>query len=181
MKVTDIITEAKVSIKDQILADVRKHGPGEYFVRTTAVDKLGFSAKQLFGRTPDMDDPKFDVDYIGTNKGRPALWFYPLKEYIRSKDLYATDSPYTWLVKLRDDAWLQPANRGARGIAKPPQGKQRVGIMRMSSPPAAIFFTPAFDVVGKYYDYAGQHQRHGQVKGPESQPRSWFDRVRGYQ
>lgn len=177
MKVTDIITEAKVSIKDQILADVRKNGPGEYFVRTTDADKLGFSARQRFGKSPDMDDPTFDVDYIGAGQGRPALWFYPLKEYLKSNDLYATESPYTWLVRLRDDAWLQPAKRGASGVAPAPQGKQRVGIMRYSNPPAAIFFAPAFDVVGKYYDYGGQHQRHGEVKGAPAP--TFFDRVRG--
>jgi hypothetical protein len=179
MLVTDVITEAKVSIKDQILADVRKSGPGEYFVRTTDVDKLGFSARQKFGRSPDMDDPAFDVDYIGAGQGRPALWFYPLQEYLKSKDLYATESPYVWLVKLQDNAWLQPAKRGATGVASAPEGKQRVGIMRQSNPPAAIFFAPAFDVVGKYYDYGGQHQRHGQVKGPEAREHSWFDRIRG--
>lgn len=177
MKVTDIIAEAKISIKDQILADVRKNGPGEYFVRTTAVDRLGFSARQLFGRTPDMDDPKFDVDYIGAGKGRPALWFYPLKEYLISKDLYATESPYVWLVKLKDNSWLQPAHRGSKGVGTPPPGKQRVGIMRYSNPPAAIFFTSGFDVIGKYYNHT--HTRHGEVKGKPAP--SFFDRIRGYQ
>ena len=52
-----------------------------------------------------------------------------------------------------------------------------MGIMRHSNPPAAIFFEPGFDVVGKYYDYAGQHQRHGQVKGAPKP--TFFDRVRG--
>ena len=168
--------EAKTSIKDQILADVRRHGPGEYFVRSTAVDRLGFSARQLFGRSPDMDDPAFDVDYIGAGKGRPALWFYPLKEYLKSQDLYANENPYVWLVKLKPTAWLQPARRGAKGVSPAPQGKQRVGIMRMSDSPAAIFFTPAFDVVGRYYDYSGQHRRHGKVKGAPAP--SFFDRVR---
>lgn len=172
--------EAKMSIKDQILADVRRNGAGEYFVRTTAVDKLGFSARQLFGRSPDMDDPEFDVDYIGKGKGRPALWFYPLKEYIKRSDLYATESPYVWLVKLKPTAWLQSARRGATGVATPPAGKERVGIMRMSNPPAAIFFKPGFDVVGRYYDYGGQHQRHGEVKGPGVNTPSFFDKVRGH-
>lgn len=178
MRAHEFLAEAKVSIKDQILADVRKNGPGEYFVRFTAVDKLGYSAKQFFGRTPDMDDPKFNVDYIGQKQGRPALWFYPLKEYLRSNDLYATESPYVWLVKLRDNAWLQTAKYGAKGIAPAPQGKERVGIMRMSNPPAAIFFKPGFDVVGKYYNYGSQHKRHGEVKG-RTEP-TFFDRVRGH-
>jgi hypothetical protein len=180
MRVFEVIVEAKTSIKDQILADVRKSGPGEYFVRTTDVDRLGFSAKQRFGRSPDMDDAKFDVDYIGAGQGRPALWFYPLQEYLKSNNLYATESPYTWLVKLQDTAWLQPAQRGATGIAPAPKGKQRVGILRQSNPPAAIFFKPAFDVVGRYYDYAGQHQRHGLVKGPAQGKPTFFDRVRGH-
>jgi hypothetical protein len=179
MKVTDIVTEAKVSIKDQIIQDVRKHGPGEYFVRFTRLDQLGFSAKQKFGRSPDLDDPKFSVDYIGAGKGRPALWFYPLKEYLDAKELFASEHPYVWLVKLKPDAWLQPVDSKTKGIASAPQGKQRVGMLRMSRPPAAIFFRPGFDIVGKYYDYAGQHQRHGQVKGPEARDRTWFDRIRG--
>lgn len=177
MRAQEFLSEANASIRDQIIADVRRNGPGEYFVRLTAVDQLGFSARQKFGRSPDMDDPAFDVDYIGAGKGRPALWFYPLKEYLKSNDLYASDNPYTWLVKLKDTAWLQPAQRGAVGVAPAPKGKERVGIMRMSNPPAAIFFRPGFEVVGKYYDYAGQHQRHGAVKGAPKP--SFFDRVRG--
>lgn len=178
MRATEFITEAKVPpIRDQIRADVKKNGPGEYFVRVTAVDKLGFSARQKFGHSPDMDDPAFDVDYIGAGQGRPALWFYPVDEYLKNNDLYATESPYVWLVKLKDTAWLQPARRGATGVTSAPQGKQRVGIMRHSNPPAAIFFEPGFDVVGRYYDYAGQHKRHGQVKGAPKP--TFFDRVRG--
>jgi hypothetical protein len=178
MRANEFVVEAQVPpIRDQIRADVKKNGPGEYFVRVTAVDKLGFSARQKFGRSPDMDDPAFDVDYIGAGRGRPALWFYPVNEYLKNKDLYATENPYVWLVKLKDTAWLQPARRGDSGVANPPQGKQRVGIMRMSNPPAAIFFQPGFDVVGRYYDYAGQHRRHGEVKGRPNP--SWFDRVRG--
>ena len=168
MKVSEIVVEAKVpSVRDQIIADVKKHGGdiNEYFVRFTSMDKLGFSAGQTFGQTPDVDDPKFDVDYIGTGTGRRALWFYPLSTYLKDKQVYASEQPYVWLVKLKPDAWLQTVKRGDRQVIPAPQGKQRVGILRKSSPPAAIFFKPGYDVVGKYYDYAGQHQRHGQVKG----------------
>ena len=58
-----------------------------------------------------------------------------------------------------------------------PTGKQRVGILRASRPPAAIFFTHGYDVIGRYYDYAKRHQRHGEVKGPPEP--TWFDRIRG--
>lgn len=179
MKISELLTEAKVSIKDQILTDVRKDGGklSNYFVRFTGYDKLGYSSKQSFGRTPDMDDPKFDIDYIGSNYGKPALWFYPLKYWLRNPTTYAADKPYVWLVKLKPNAWLQDATMFSKGVRNAPQGKQRVGIMRHSMIPAAIFFKPGFDVVGKYYDYGGQHKRHGLVKGPP--PTSFFDKVRG--
>ena len=70
MRINDIIVEARISIRDQILADVKKHGPGDYFVRFTGVDRVGFSPRQFFGRTPDVDDPRFSVDYIGQKHGR---------------------------------------------------------------------------------------------------------------
>ena len=180
MKINEVILEAKISVRDQIIADVRKNGPGEYFVRFTGIDKLGYSSRQWFGKTPDVDDPNFDVNYIGHGKGRPVLWFYPLSLYLDQKrTVYASEEPYVWLVKLKPKAWLQTVNPEDKGVQPAPPGKERVGILRMSRPPAALFFKPGFDVVGKYYDYGGQHKRHGQVKGPEARPRSWFDRIGG--
>ena len=183
MLIQDVIVEARVpSVKDQILADVQKHGPGEYFVRFTDMDKLGFSGRQWFGQTPDVDHPKFDVDYIGHGVGRRALWFYPLATYLdQNKTVYASEQPYAWLVKLKPDAWLQPVKRGDNKLQQPPAGKERVGIMRYSTPPAAIFFTHGYDVIGRYYNYAQRHRRHGEVKGPSAGLKpSFFDRVRGY-
>ena len=179
MKANEFVIEAKTSVKDQIIADVRRDGgaSNEYFVRFGKVDQLGYSTKQVFGRSPDMDDPKFDADYIGAGAGRPALWFYPLNFYLKNDSAYGIDQPYAWLVRLRPTAWLQSAKPGDRGIKPAPPGKQRVGIMRQTQPPAAIFFRPEFDVIGKYYDYGSQHQTHGQVKG--AIPPSFFDRVRG--
>ena len=179
MRALEFVAEASVpSVRDQIIADVKKHGPGDYFVRFTDVDKLGYSARQRFSKTPDADHPDFDVDYIGHGKGRPVLWFYPLKTYLdQNRTVYAGEHPYAWLVKLKPDAWLQPVKRGDKGIQPAPAGQQRVGLLRMSSPPAALFFTHGFDVVGKYYNYATQHRRHGEVKGRAAP--SFFDRVRG--
>ena len=179
MKASEIITEARVTVRDQIIQDVEKHGPGEYFVRFTNADKLGYSARQTFGYSPDVGDPEFDVDRISAAKqGRPVLWFYPLKEYLKANDYtYATNQPYVWLIKLKPDAWLQTVGPGDRKKQSAPAGKQRVGLLRMSTPPAAMFFEPGFDVIGRYYDYGAQHQRHGQVKGAP-QP-TFFDRVRG--
>jgi hypothetical protein len=181
MRSLEFITEAKVPpVRDQIIADIRKHGGdiSEYFVRFTNQDKLGFSNKQTFKKTPDVDDPNFDFDALGQNTGRRSLWFYPAAYYLNDKyGTYATDLPYVWLVRLRPDAWLQTVNSGDRGAKTAPEGKQRVGIIRMTRPPAAIFFTYGFDVVGRYYDHAGQHKRHGEVKGRPAP--SFFDRIRG--
>ena len=71
MRALEFVVEARVpSVREQIIADVQKHGAGEYFVRFTDRDKLGFSGRQWFGQTPDVDHPKFDVDYIGHGVGR---------------------------------------------------------------------------------------------------------------
>ena len=168
-KKNESIAEAKESIKDQIEKAVIVNGGdiSEYFVRSANVDKLGYSAKQKFGRSPDTGDDDFSVDYIGTNKGKPALWFYPLSYYLKNatSEAYANDMPHVWLVRIKPNAWLQPvANDNA--VKQPaPNGKERVGILRKSAVPAAIFFKPAFDVVDKFYDYGSQHKRHGEVKG----------------
>jgi len=177
MRAQEFLIEA--TVRDQIVADFKKHGGNidDYYVRFTDQDKLGYSARQSFGHSPDVDDPAFDLEYIGYGKGRPALWFYPLSYYLRNKDLYATKHPHAWLVKLKPQAWLQDVDSKTQGVEPAPPGKERVGIMKMSSVPSAIFFKPAFDVVGKYYDYAGQHQRHGEVKGRPAP--TFMDRLRG--
>jgi predicted chitinase/GNAT superfamily N-acetyltransferase len=177
MRAHDFIAEA--TIRDQIVADFRKDGGNidDYYVRFTGQDKLGYSARQSFGHSPDVDNPDFDLEYIGYGKGRPALWFYPLSYYLKNKDLYATKHPHVWLVKLKPTAWLQTVDRKTNTVEPAPAGKQRVGIMKLSSVPSAIFFKPGFDVVKKYYDYAGQHQRHGQVKGRPAP--TFMDRLRG--
>jgi hypothetical protein len=181
MRALEFVIEARVpSVRDQIIADIKQHGGdiSEYFVRFTNQDKLGFSNKQTFKKTPDVDDANFDFDALGQNTGRRSLWFYPAAYYLKEKyGTYATDLPYVWLVRLKPDAWLQTVNAGDSEAKPAPSGRQRVGIVRMTRPPAAIFFTYGFDVVGRYYDYAGQHKRHGEVKGPPSP--SFFDRIRG--
>ena len=186
MRATEFITEAKVPpVRSQIIADVRKHGgsPSEYFVRFTTVDKLGFSDKQPFKRHLDVDHPDFTITGIGTaglGGGRRALWFYPLTEYLKqsAQGQYAMDMPYVWLVRIKPDAWLQPIGHKDPKVIQPaPQGKRRVGLLKGGLLPSAVFFEPAFEVIGRYYDYVGQHQRHGQVLGRPAP--SWFDRIRG--
>ena len=172
--------EAKLSIRDKLLQDFKKSGGNvnDYFVRFTDIDKLGYSAKQTFGKSPDIDDPKFDIDYIGTKQGKPALWFYPLKYFLNQKELYATEKPYIYLVKLKNDAWLQPANRKTTQIEPAPNGKTRVGLLRLTDPPAAIFFQPGFDVISKHINYAGSHKKHGLVKGRQVSNPTFFQKIR---
>lgn len=183
MQIKELITESRVpGIRNQIIADVKKHGGSadQYFVRFTDTDKLGYSAHQTFGHFPDVGDPDFDVDRIKSqSRGRRVLWFYPLNTYLKGQDeMYGQGSPYAWLVKLKPEAWLQTVKRGDVEVKSAPQGKERVGILRMSEPPAALFFKPGYHLIGRYYDYAGQHQRHGEVRGRPAP--SFFDRVRGF-
>ena len=170
---TKPVEEAKESIKDQIEKAYIQDGGSidEYFVRSANVDKLGYSAKQTFGRSPDIGDNNFSVDYIGYGKGKPALWFYPLAYYLKSvADVaYGNDMPHVWLVRIKSNAWLQPVSNNKVTKQDAPTGKERVGLLRKSAVPAAIFFKPAFDVVDKFYDHGSQHKRHGEVKGvPET-------------
>lgn len=124
----------------------------EYFVRFTDQDKLGFSQRQHFGRTVDVDDADFDpYDLSVKSQGRPALWFYPLQTYLKHKDLYGSNMPYTWLVRIKPNAWLQSVD-GQTVKKDAPQGKQRVGILsKKQGLSMAVFFRPAFDVVDRWH------------------------------
>jgi hypothetical protein len=180
MRAFEILSKAKQSIRGQILNDILKHGGNtdQYFVRFTDVDKLGFSAKQTFGKTLDVDDPDFYPEYIGAGKGKPALWFYPLQTYLKNSDLYAGEYPYVWLIKLKNNAWLQKVTSSTKELQNAPAGKERVGILRMIKPwPAAIFFKPAFEVVGKYTDFKKLHKQHGLIKGKPTP--TLFQKIRG--
>ena len=163
------IYEATDDIKDQIEKAIIVDGGNwdEYFVRSSQVDKIGYSTKQQYGRSPDLDHPDYDIDYIGSGKGKPALWFYPVSYYLKKKDVFGQEYPYIWLVRLRPDAWLQPVDRFTKSIQDAPQGKERVGILKKRMIPAAIFFKPAFDVVDKFVNYKSLHKPHGLVKGPQ--------------
>ena len=142
-------SDARIEIEN--MATILPGSPDEYFVRFTDQDKIGFSARQHFGRTPDVDDPGFDPMALPRPQGRPALWFYPLRTYLKNKDLFASQHPYTWLVRLRPDAWLQRVGRDSKDAA--PAGRQRVGMLRTDQGvPMAIFFRPAFDVVDRWHD-----------------------------
>jgi hypothetical protein len=184
MRAEEFVTEAQVPpVRDQIIRDVQRSGgaASDYFVRFTSVDRVGFSDRQHFKRHRDVDDPKFSVTGIGGQEGgRRALWFYPLAEYLKqsAQGQYAMDMPYVWLVRLKPNAWLQPVGHTDERVVKAaPDGKQRVGLLKGGLLPQAVFFAPAFDVIGRYYNYPAMHQRHGEVQGRPAP--TFFDRVRG--
>jgi hypothetical protein len=87
MRALEFVIEARVpSVRDQIIADIKQHGGNvsEYFVRFTNQDKLGFSDRQTFKKTP----PK---GHIWTYT--KALMFSKTKKIIKSsKNLIKTFS-----------------------------------------------------------------------------------------
>jgi len=168
MRFREILSEGQPPIKDRIIDAIKKDGGNinDYFIRFSDIDQLGYSGKQTFGKTPDVDDPKFTVDYIGALKGKRALWFYPAKFLLSSKELFRTEAPYVFIVKLKPSAWLQTVKRGDKKIIDAPQGKERVGMIRMSNTPAAIFFRPGYQLVSRLVNYKALHKQHGLVKGP---------------
>ena len=152
MRAVELLSErsdARLEIEN--MSEILPGNLDEYFVRFTDIDKIGFSARQHFGRTPDVDDPGFDPMALPRPQGRPALWFYPLRTYLRNRDLFASQHPYTWLVRIRPDAWLQRLGREEKTDV--PAGKTRVGMLRSDQGvPMAIFFRPAFDVVDRWHN-----------------------------
>lgn len=152
MKAAEFVTErSDVRTEIENMSVILPGRRDDYFVRFTDQDKIGFSARQHFGRTPDIDDPRFDPMALPRPVGRPALWFYPLQTYLDHPDVYAGHMPYTWLVRKRPGAWLQ---RVGKDPLQAPNGQRRVGMIRQDQGvPMAIFFEPAFDVIDRWYNH----------------------------
>ena len=168
--INEALDEIKITERSDARTEIENMSvilPGsrdEYFVRFTDQDKVGFSAKQHFGRTPDVDDPDYDPTALPGKRGRPALWFYPLDTYLKKNELFASDHPYTWLVRLRPDAWLQKIDREDKDDV--PRGKQRVGmITRSEGVPMEVFFRPAFDVIDRWKSTVKENFADGKKPG----------------
>lgn len=151
MRALEFLSERAERARDAIENIVTMGNINDYFVRFTDVDKLGYSAQQDFGRMPDIGDADWNPDALPKKKGHPALWFYPASYYLKHKDLFADSRPYVWLVKRRDNAYLQPT----QGATRPevPPGMIRAGLMhKESGVPVAVFFRPEFDVVDRWHE-----------------------------
>lgn len=174
----------KVSINQQIQEIIKKHGGtiDNYWVSSTGANRLGFYGGDSTFSKPELTRPgkalvvptepfKSQMKYhssefatyggaeysgSGTAQEKYGLWFMPLKYALPqiNKNAYEYQRKYLWLVKLNDDAWLQPVNTLQRiraniiGI-KPPAGKRKVGQYNPDSK-IAVLFEPAYKIVGKW-------------------------------
>ena len=97
------------------------------------------------------------------NRGKPraadeknGLWLSPLKPNFKYIDngVIPFQNKFVFLVKLNNDAWVQPVNalnkiRANLVGIKPPEGKHKIGQYNPSSQ-IAVIFEPAFKVVGQW-------------------------------
>jgi hypothetical protein len=172
----------KAPVSQQIQAIIAKHGgtADDYWIHNSAVDHLGFYGgdKNAVGqgtyggaatpmKAPVVPGKAFSkqLQYTAAERGGVApkggekkhgLWFSPLKPNLKGIDRGFLPFPnkFTFLVKLNDDAWLQPINLLQKARAnligiKPPAGKKKVGQYNPSTK-IAVLFDPAFEIVGKW-------------------------------
>lgn len=194
----------KVPLSQQIDAIIKKHGGtiDDYWVSSTQLDKLGFYGGDSTYYRPEITRPgkapvvpmkpfqsqrKFQSpEYAtyavpienqpGSVEQKYGLWFMPLKAAFNSlsKATYPYLRNFVFLVKLNDDAWLQPVNLLQKtrtnliGI-RPPAGKHKVGQYNSDSQ-IAVFFEPAYKIVGKWTKQEIlNNARREQIGGIEAQ------------
>lgn len=172
----------KIPVSQQIKNIITKHGGtvNDYWIHNSAVDHLGFyggdknaDGQGTYGGTatpmkaPVVPGKAFSkqLQYTSAERGGVApkggekkhgLWFSPLEPNLKGIDRGFLPFPnkITFLVKLNDNAWLQPINLMQKARAnligiEPPTGKKKVGQYNSSSK-IAVLFEPAFKIVGKW-------------------------------
>lgn len=196
----------KVPFGQQIQQIIQRNGGtiDDYWVSSTTGDKLGFHGGDNTYAKPEATRPgKAPVVPTGALQGQRrfrsaeyatyavpldqqpkntqtkyGIWFMPLKSVQRELDIgrYPYLKNFLFLVKLNDDAWLQPVNtlqniRASLVGINPPQGKHKVGQYNPSSN-IAVFFEPAYNVVGKWTkDEIKNSVRRDQIGGIQAQQR----------
>jgi len=172
----------RIPVSQQVKNIMAKHGGtiADYWIHNSAVDHLGFyggdkNAQSADGwsqparpmKAPVVPGQAFSgqLKYGAAERGyqapkdaekRYGLWFSPLGPNLAHMDggILPFANKFTFLIKLKPDAWLQPidllnkARANLVGI-KPPAGKHRVGQYNANSK-IAVLFEPAFDIVGKW-------------------------------
>lgn len=202
----------KVPLSQQIDAIIKKHGGtiDDYWVSSTQLDKLGFYGGDSTYYRPEITRPgkapvvpmkpfhaqrKFHSPEYATyavpieNQPQNAeqkygLWFMPLKAAFQSLNnaTYPYLRNFVFLVKLNDDAWLQPVSLLQKtrtnliGI-RPSTGKHKVGQYNSDSQ-IAVFFEPAYKIVGKWTKQEIlNNARREQIGGIDAQRRVGQERA----
>ena len=193
----------KVPVSQQIQAIITKHGgtADDYWIHNSAVDHLGFfggdknaDGQGTYGgaatpmKAPVVPGKAFSkqLQYTAAERGGVApkggdkkhgLWFSPLKPNLGGIDGGYLPFPnkFTFLVKLNDDAWLQPINLLQKARANliginPPKGKHKVGQYNPSSQ-IAVLFDPAFKVVGKWTQQELKASASRNTRSPDQKSR----------
>ena len=196
----------KIPLDQQIQQIIQQNGGtiDDYWVSSTPVDKLGFHGGDNTSVRPEATRPgRAPVVPTGALQGQRGfrsaeyatyavpldqqpkntqtkygIWFMPLKGVQREivTGMYPYLRNFLFLVKLNNDAWLQPVNtlqniRANLVGINPPQGKHKVGQYNSSSN-IAVFFEPAYKVVGKWTKQEIMNSaRRDQIGGPEAQAR----------
>jgi len=202
----------KVPFGQQIQQAIQKNGGtiDDYWVSSTSVDRLGFYGGDSNYARPEVTRPgkapvvptqafqgqrKFRspeyATYAQPIETQPknvqqkyGIWFMPLKSVQRElvTGMYPYLRNFLFLVKLNDNAWLQPVNtlqniRANLVGINPPQGKHKVGQYNSSSN-IAVFFEPAYKVVGKWTKQEIMNSaRRDQIGGIEAQQRVGQERA----
>lgn len=174
----------KVPFVQQVDAIIKKNGGtiNDYWVSSTDVDRLGFYGGDSTHPKPEVTRPGKAVvvptepfkgqrkyhspeyatyagsEYSGSGQAqyKYGLWFMPLSFALKSLNnaTYPYLRKFVFLVKLNDDAWLQPVDSLQKTRAnligiKPPPGKHKVGQYNSFSH-IAVLFKPAYKIVGKW-------------------------------
>ena len=149
----------KVPFSQQVQQIIQRNGGtiDDYWVSSTSVDRLGFYGgdksypisrpgkapvvptqafqSQRKFRSPEYATYAVPLDTQPKNvEQKYGLWFMPLKASFQSLNhgMYPYLRKFVWLVKLNDDAWVQPVSALQRTKAnllgaKPPKGQHKIG------------------------------------------------------
>lgn len=198
------MANVKVTLRQQIDAIIKKNGGtvDDYWVSSTTVDRLGFYGGDRSHPKPEVTRPgramvvptepfkgqtKYHsaefatyggAEYSGSDNAqlKYGLWFMPLKAALRSLEnaTYPYLRNFVFLVKLNDDAWLQPVNQLQKARAnligiRPPAGQHKVGQYNPDSN-IAVLFEPAYKIVGKWTaDEIRNNARREQIGSVQAQ------------
>lgn len=186
----------KLPISRQILEIIARNGGtvNDYWIHNSPVEHVGFfgggqttpsgtvirpmrasevPGKAFSGQAIQYRDAERAYQGPIKAKKKAGLWLSPLKPFLNKIDSGFVPWPnkFMFLVKLNDDAWLQPIDTVQRiktnivGI-EAPQGKRKVGQFNFGSN-IAVLFEPAFKVVGTWTQNEIKNQAKRNILTPD--------------